>query len=688
MFSFFIGIAAYLSLFFIIGLLGIIFTKNKGGLKIKSTVTVFIVLSVILLAVTTIMPISTKISRSSSGSSKADGFTIEKYDVTLDVDRDYKVNVTENILINFYESGHHGIYRTIPYWLEYTSKTGKTTSRKATISNVVTSENFTTEEVNGRKKIKIGNSSVTLSEGDYQYQINYTYDMNGDIYDGFDEFIFHAFGDYWGTRINNASLTIHMPDEVNKEDIRFFADKKRSKDITDEVDITVIGNTIYAKVSDTYKLKNALTIDIELPDGYFSNSKSEAYGYGSFIICMVCISAAVLSFVLWYFFGKDYDRVAETVEFYPPYNYDAAEIGFINKGETGRKLTIASILSLVSKGYVKLIEDKETLEVTLIKNTNLTLDEAIGREIKIIKLKDIGSGKDVTKEAKKFMKNFSSKVNETVISKDFDAKLEEIKQLIDNGYVKIEHDSLDDYKDEALKNIKADIEKKNKNVSSFTESEQLVFDALFEEESEVVLSSHKTLYKVFSKVDDVVEDKLDSLINDYKSRKATIISSIWLYVCIILWGFAYSFIKDMDPRFSFLYFLAYGANVATLVFTILMKRKTKYGEEVSAKVSGFKNYLEVAEKEQLEMLVKENPNYFFDILPYAYVLDVSSEWCEKFENIPMPENYYSGVDFSDFEAIDIISSSVYVPSSSGGGGGGGCSSCGGGCSSCGGGGSW
>jgi uncharacterized membrane protein len=480
-----------------------------------------------------------------------------------------------------------------------------------------------------------------------------------------------------------------MPDEVDRDDIHFFADKKRHKEITDDVDITVVGNTIYAKVSDDVKLKKALTVDIELPDGYFSNSKSEAYGYVSFIICMICIAGVVISFALWYFYGKDYDRVAETVEFYPPYNYDAAEIGFINKGETGRKLTVASILSLVSKGYVKLIEDKETEEVTLIKNTNLTLEEAIGREIKIVKLKDIGSGKDVTKEAKKFMKNFSSRVYEVVIKKDFNNTLEEIKPLIDNGYVKIEHDSLDDVTSEAMKKINEDLEKKNAKGSSFTDSEKLVFDALFEDGCEVELSSHKSLYKVFTEVDDVVVNKLDSLINDYNARKATLISSIWLFICIVLWGLAYSLIKDMDPRFSFLYYIAFGANVATLVFTILMKRKTKYGEEVSAKVSGFKNYLEVAEKEQLEMLVKENPNYFFDILPYAYVLDVSSVWCEKFENIPMPENYYSGVDFTNFEAMDIISSAVYVPSSSSGGcGGGGCSSCGGGCSSCGGGGSW
>ena len=91
---------------------------------------------------------------------------------------------------------------------------------------------------------------------------------------------------------------------------------------------------------------------------------------------------------------------------------------------------------------------------------------------------------------------------------------------------------------------------------------------------------------------------------------------------------------------------------------------------------------------------ESNPNYFYEILPYAYVLNVSKKWIEKFENIPVPENYMGNFEYSDIDSFDRIYDSVYYPSSSssGGGGcsscGGGCSSCGGGCSSCGGGGSW
>ena len=689
----YVGIIGFLLFFIICGLVDVFIKKGNVTAKSKESSLmdfsrVIIYSAIFLLLVVTIIPIATKISRSSSEGGSADGFTIEKYEVTLDVDKDNKILVNEDILINFFEEGHHGIYKTVARWLEYTDKTGKTTSRKAVVDDFWASENFSTEMVNGKDKIKIGDPYTTLPIGNHEYNIRYTYDMDGDIYDGFDEFIFHAFGDFWGTRINKASLIIHMPSDVDKEEIHFFADKKRKKDITDKVDIKVVGNTIYAEVSDAYELNKSLTVDIELPDGYFTNTGSEAYGYVSFSICLICIIVALISFIIWFKVGKDYPRGVETVEFYPPYNYDPAEIGFLYKGTTGKRLTVATIVSLAAKDYIKIIEDKENDEITVIKNTNLSLDEAVDRKIKIVKLKDIGSGKDVTKEAKKFMKNFSSRVYETEIVRDFDKTLEEIQPLIDLGYIKIEHDSLDDFKPEALDKVKEDIARKNAKSNELTDTERLVFNSLFEKECEVKLSEHTGLYKVFSDVDNTVTNKLDSLINDIKARKFTIISGLWLFICVVLFGFAYIFIKDLDNRFVFLYYFAYVANIVTLIFTLLMKRKTLYGEEVTAKVSGFKNYLEVAEKDRIEKLVEENPNYFYDILPYAYALDVSSKWVEKFENIPIPEKEFDSFDFHNIDSLDNIYSSVYVPSSSGGGGGGGCSSCGGGCSSCGGGGSW
>ena len=139
-----------------------------------------------------------------------------------------------------------------------------------------------------------------------------------------------------------------------------------------------------------------------------------------------------------------------------------------------------------------------------------------------------------------------------------------------------------------------------------------------------------------------------------------------------------------------MYYIAFGCVILDYILAVIMDKKTKYGETISAKVKGFRDFLDTAEKEKLEALVLDNPHYFYDILPYTYVLNLSKKWIEKFQDIKMPETENSGISYLGSTMLfDTIASDISFPSSSGSGGSsGGCSSCGGGCSSCGGGGSW
>ena len=127
-----------------------------------------------------------------------------------------------------------------------------------------------------------------------------------------------------------------------------------------------------------------------------------------------------------------------------------------------------------------------------------------------------------------------------------------------------------------------------------------------------------------------------------------------------------------------------------------LTKRTPYGAELAGKIRGFKNFLETAEKSKLEDLVSENPTYFYDILPYTYVLGVSKKWVSKFESIAIePPNWYDTNNaafnvgmmstFMDKTMVSAASTLNSSPSDSGGSGGGGSS---GGGSGGGGGGSW
>jgi len=570
----------------------------------------------------------------------ADGFTISSYHVLLDVKEDNKIEVTENLMVDFTSSYKHGIYRFVPIWLEYTGKNEKTLKRKATISNLhAVGESYSLDTIKKKEQIQIGNIGEYVNLGEKTYTIKYTYDLGKDPYKGFDEFIFHAFGDYWGTEIKNASIQVNMPKNIEGYIVNFFTDKLRKNNVTDVVDYRVSGNTLYASFNETknfqkqydnyckeqkkqtnktfcdeedfylnYKpLETALTIDIELPEDYFIGG-SWNYGWKSFTISVVIILFTLWIIYNWFKFGKDYPKNTPTIEWYPPENLNAAEVGFVwNKGIVSNKCIIALILQLTSKGYIQIDELKD-------KEQNI-----------------------------------------------------QITNLLEN-------------------------KAKNKNMPPRTNLERIVFDRLFEEKNVVILSEHQTFYKVFDEVASEIINNFGEKVFDGKSqKKETSTFRIW----VLLLGLSiisYLFIEDLEPNLSILYYISFICVFLDFFFYLFMRRRTRYGEYITAKVKGFRQFLITTEKDKLETLLKENPNYFYEMLPFAYVMDISKKWLRKFENISIPKINKGSFNYGSDSAYYAIYDNIYFPSSSGGdNSSSGCSSCGGGgggCSSCGGGGSW
>ena len=670
----------------------------------------------------------------------ADGFDISAYNVVLDVNEDNTIEVTENLTVNFTSNYKHGIYKFTPQWLEYTGKDGETIKRKSTVTNYrAVGDEYTVDSVKKKKRIKIGSADEYVGVGEKTYVIKYTYDMGKDPYKGFDELIFHAYGDYWGTEIKNASIQVNMPKNISGTQINFFLDKYRETNANDFVDYSVSGNTIYAKFNqekyleyqkkdycsyefrvDEYgncempeymekELVSSLTIDVELPEGYFVGG-SWNYGWGSFIICLITFAITVWNFIRWKKFGKDFPNKAETVEFYPPENFSSAEIGYIYGRQTNKKLTISLIVQLASKGYIKIDEieknKKKEIQITnlMIRPVEqLSFDNLIpDRVIKVKKLK-LADPTMLDKSELTMMTYLFKNSDEKELKTNLEKFLAVRDSLVQKGFIEIVSDN-EDSRFEELNKRKVEyeaskkqyeIDKANYNnkigkMPSLTNLELTVYNRLFEKENVIILSKHKTFYKAFDDVEKQLKGSLKDLIDDKDATKK-MIQSIFISIGVLfLYLISYCLVEDMDPSWKIIYWMSFACIFINVYFTFIMKRKTEYGETVIAKVKGFKNFLETAEKEKLEALVLENPNYFYSILPYTYVLNISKKWMEKFENIPIPEMNMGTYDFNSLNSFNNLYNDVYHPepvrsSSSSSSG---CSSCGGGCSSCGGGGSW
>jgi hypothetical protein len=87
-----------------------------------------------------------------------------------------------------------------------------------------------------------------------------------------------------------------------------------------------------------------------------------------------------------------------------------------------------------------------------------------------------------------------------------------------------------------------------------------------------------------------------------------------------------------------------------LVLMIHCHRRTDLGLKYRSRLTGFKIFIETAERERIDMLAKQNLMYFYDILPYAITLGVTDTWGWKFEDISIqsPEWYESSSTVSSF----------------------------------------
>ena len=137
-----------------------------------------------------------------------------------------------------------------------------------------------------------------------------------------------------------------------------------------------------------------------------------------------------------------------------------------------------------------------------------------------------------------------------------------------------------------------------------------------------------------------------------------------------------------------------------VLFAFLMRRPTPIGRKVLDEAAGFREYLEIAEKDEMNLKnpPEKTPQLFERYLPYALAMGVEQRWAERFAEVfanlrgpggaPYHPSWYSGSfnagNFSLTTAAlssglgSAISSSVTPPGSSSGSGGGGFSGGGGG----------
>ena len=123
------------------------------------------------------------------------------------------------------------------------------------------------------------------------------------------------------------------------------------------------------------------------------------------------------------------------------------------------------------------------------------------------------------------------------------------------------------------------------------------------------------------------------------------------------------------------------AVTAIIIYAYLIKQPTKEKLQLQAEIEGFKMYLEMAEKDRLNLLnpPDRTPAHFETMLPYAFALGVQHKWSAIFETILAEMAYqpdwannrgiYTDTDFANSFGRSVSNASTPPSESSGGSGG-------------------
>ncbi len=582
-------------------------------------------------------------------------YTIDSYDIKMIVNENNTFDITEKITVNFTQY-KHGINRKIPIRNTIQRLDGTTSNNRAKITNIEVSENYSTSTNNGYKILKIGSSNKTYI-GKHTYTISYTYDIGKDPLKDADELYYNLIGTDSDTTISNVTFTIKMPKkfDYDGDKLGFSSGLKGSID-SSNVEYTVNKNTISGSYIGTLGIAEGLTVRLTLPEGYFVRVQEKDDNY-VILVSIISVACVIVSALLWRLYGKD-NKVVETVEFYPPEGLNSAELAYIYKGVAEDEGIISLLISLANKGYLR-IED--------FGKKNLIDD----KDFRITKLKEYTGNNETEKE---FFDGLFKKKN-SVTNED----------LYDSFY-------------KTIRSIKSKLESKENKNKIFEKSSlsKIIWLALM---CIVIL----LLITVKPIVNTSAGEDLPFLLAFPIIGFSVILlvgfrqTNLMIKIFGIVWGALFGGIPlvveitpilvEEVPQYLTSYIIGLICIAIIIVFAKIMPKRTKYGSTMLGKIKGFKRFLEVAEKEELENLVSENPQYFYYILPYTYALGVSDKWVKQFESIAMQApNWYTSPNGFSMDSFGRFMSSTMksaqssmtsAPSSSGGGSSGGGSSGGG-----------
>lgn len=630
--------------------------KKSGNGSIKWFSPVFLYILIVFIE----LMFSGNFSSSKRELEKDPNMYTEYFNTDITVRDNQSYEVTEDIGVGFY-SGRQGIYRHIPYKGTVVSYDGndeiKPVPYYADITEAKANEPLDVSRENGSWVARLGTEGVYKQGGDYQ--ISYTFVPRFQAKD-YNNAYYNVFPNQWQNDIPAGSrFTVTFPKKFDHNRLQFYYGEQGAKQNAEDI-LTLAwnGNTVTGVLQQNLPMGSGITFYAGMEEGYFTGiSHLDPAPW-------LLIPAAVLCmFIVFLYlkFGRD-EQIIPSIQYQPPDNLDSAAVGYIIDDNGDNKDMISLIIYWADQGYLR-IEEKKKNNLCLYKLSDLP-ENAPGYQVTIFK-KLFGRSDECKVNSLKY--NFAGTM---------DIAKKQLRHFIEEqGGVYTRASGRSRRAAKVLCTLPFGWFMLVTGHYSFTSTVQVIMQA--------------ALWGILLAGVLVLCGGIDRWYGKpAKSRRRnTGIGAGMCFFAVSAYVIDYTVRAYRKEIFQYTWVLAAVVIMtAIMVFmTVFMKKRTVKCVGWMGRLAGLREFIETAELERMNELAKTNPEWFYHIIPYAYVFGLSDVFAEKLKDLslPAPEWYvpyhqYTFFDYYVFNSLMVSSFdkaaatlSVPKPSSSGSSAGGG-----------------
>lgn len=569
-------------------------------------------------------------------------YKITQYNAHFDVNTDYSADVREEITILFEGYDSTGIYRYIPI-------NGGDSVTKLGVKELVGGV-----ERDVSYDVFFEDEFICASIGDYSgkmneyhtYVITYHYGVSKPKSDN--TFYLNVIGFDWNTTIDNYKITFTTPANTLKSATYLFG----NIGTTTNHNITLIDNkgTIQGTDLNDYQ---GVTLTLNFEEGVLHVAKADIVPYYFIAGSIVFVLLAILIITT-----TTEKPLTPVVNIEVPDKMDPLLMGKL----IDNNVSVEDITSLLyywaSKGYIKINLENETNPEFIRIYQHLPNDTP---QYQQIMYNDLFKGKDT--------------VTVKQLENVFYVTIDKVKKLINTQNINL---------------YQKNTYSKGIILSFFSTLYVFLVNFIY---SKIVVNNQLSVWEtgiIF--IPTIAVYVLAMIGKQFKVKSSktyglfTLASGLVAVVASIIFAF-------LTPNFILPFIPAVLLSIISYMVVILSALNIRRTDEYTDKLNdivGFKNFIQFAEKDRLEALLEEDPEFYYNILPYAQVLGVSNIWEDKFKSIAIePPRWLVRNDMTMFDymilnhairnsTMNMVRTMNSRPSSSGKSGAGGFGSFGGG----------